>query len=349
LNWIASTDDVGVAGYKVFRNGKQISTSTTNSLDDTGLTSSTTYSYVVSAYDAAGNNSPQSTSSSAMTSSSESLDTQAPTSPTNLAATAVGSSQINLLWFPSLDNVSVVGYMIYRDNGYLKSITTTTINDTGLSESTAYCYSVAAFDAVNNASKKSAQVCATTSTSATTGVAGNIYWNRVPVPNAVARIKIGPSPYVGTTIAETVTNASGAFYLSDVPAGDYYIYAIKPVGSTEYWDWLGLPISVQANELVDVGTMHLSKIMTLIEPQNDAIVTTNPPTFSWQAVPGADSYNVYAYENGGSYPLFYISTKDTSYSPTQVIPSGQYQWSVDAYTFDCLRIAYYSAWIFTIP
>jgi parallel beta-helix repeat protein len=57
LNWTASWDAVGVTGYKIFRGGVQIGTSATNSYSDTGLTSSTAYTYTVSAYDAAGYNS----------------------------------------------------------------------------------------------------------------------------------------------------------------------------------------------------------------------------------------------------------------------------------------------------
>src|SRR3989344_2717527 len=68
LLWIASTDNVGVAGYKVFRGGVQIATVTTGtSYSNTGLSQATTYSYTVSAYDAAGNNSAQSTAASATT------------------------------------------------------------------------------------------------------------------------------------------------------------------------------------------------------------------------------------------------------------------------------------------
>jgi hypothetical protein len=60
VTWIASTDNVGVAGYKVYRNGTQLGTTTATIYSDTGLTPNTTYSYTVSAYDAAGNNSGQS-------------------------------------------------------------------------------------------------------------------------------------------------------------------------------------------------------------------------------------------------------------------------------------------------
>ena len=55
LSWTASTDGVGVAGYKIFRGGSQIATSTLTTYADTGLTASTTYTYTVKAYDAAGN------------------------------------------------------------------------------------------------------------------------------------------------------------------------------------------------------------------------------------------------------------------------------------------------------
>jgi hypothetical protein len=69
LAWTASTDAVGVTGYKIFRAGTQIGTSATNAYSDIGLAASTAYSYTVSAYDAAGNNSAQSSAASATTQS----------------------------------------------------------------------------------------------------------------------------------------------------------------------------------------------------------------------------------------------------------------------------------------
>lgn len=57
ISWANSTDNVGVTGYKVFRNGTQISTVTTNTYTDSSLISATTYTYNVSAFDAAGNSS----------------------------------------------------------------------------------------------------------------------------------------------------------------------------------------------------------------------------------------------------------------------------------------------------
>jgi chitodextrinase len=61
LSWTASTDDVGVTGYRVYRNGVLLLTlGAVTSLQNTGLSPSTTYSYTVQAIDATGNASGQS-------------------------------------------------------------------------------------------------------------------------------------------------------------------------------------------------------------------------------------------------------------------------------------------------
>ncbi len=72
LAWTPSTDNAGVTGYRVFRNGSQIATPTASNYADTGLTASTSYSYTVSAVDAAGNVSGQSSVVQATTQSGSS-------------------------------------------------------------------------------------------------------------------------------------------------------------------------------------------------------------------------------------------------------------------------------------
>jgi chitodextrinase len=59
LSWTASTDNVGVTGYEVFRNGVSVGTPTGTSLSVTGLTCATTYPMTVRARDAAGNCQPR--------------------------------------------------------------------------------------------------------------------------------------------------------------------------------------------------------------------------------------------------------------------------------------------------
>jgi chitodextrinase len=160
LSWTASTDNVGVAGYKVYRNGTQIATTATTSYSNTGLTASTTYSHTIAAYDSAGNTSAQSAPVSATTLAA--TDTTAPSVPTGLTATAASSSQTNLSWTASTDNVGVAGYRIYRGGTQIATTTGTTYSDTGLTASTTYTYTVAAYDAAGNTSAQSTAASATT-------------------------------------------------------------------------------------------------------------------------------------------------------------------------------------------
>src|SRR6266699_2221851 len=67
LTWTASTDNVGVTGYIVKRDGVQVATPSATNYADAGLSVATTYSYTVAARDAAGNVSLDSTSASATT------------------------------------------------------------------------------------------------------------------------------------------------------------------------------------------------------------------------------------------------------------------------------------------
>jgi regulation of enolase protein 1 (concanavalin A-like superfamily) len=55
LGWAASTDNVAVAGYRIYRDGSQVGTSGGTTYTDSGLTPQTSYDYAVAAYDAAGN------------------------------------------------------------------------------------------------------------------------------------------------------------------------------------------------------------------------------------------------------------------------------------------------------
>ena len=67
LTWDASTDNVGVTGYNIYRDNLLIDTSPTNAYSDTGLAIETAYQYEVSAFDAAANESARSDPDSATT------------------------------------------------------------------------------------------------------------------------------------------------------------------------------------------------------------------------------------------------------------------------------------------
>lgn len=90
-------------------------------------------------------------------------DTEAPSAPSNLAAVAIDSGQVNLSWDASTDNISVSGYDIYRDGALLTSSGTgTTFADTTVAPLTSYTYSVRARDAAGNTSDPSNDATAST-------------------------------------------------------------------------------------------------------------------------------------------------------------------------------------------
>src|SRR5213078_2873945 len=174
LAWTASTDNVGVTGYRVERcqgagcsNFAQIAAPAGTTFSDTGLTASTSYSYRVRATDAANNLSAYSSTASASTPAPP--DTTPPTAPANLTSTAASASQINLAWTASTDNVGVTGYRVERCQGagcsnfaQIAAPTGTTFSDTGLTASTSYSYRVRATDAANNLSAYSNTASAST-------------------------------------------------------------------------------------------------------------------------------------------------------------------------------------------
>jgi hypothetical protein len=88
-------------------------------------------------------------------------DTTPPTVPGNLTAFVISSSQINLSWSASTDNVEVAGYRVYRNNSQIATTQATSYSDTAVSPGTTYTYAVAAYDAAGNISNKSASVSAT--------------------------------------------------------------------------------------------------------------------------------------------------------------------------------------------
>lgn len=180
LTWNASTDNVGVTGYRVFRcegstctNFAQVGTPTGTTFTNTGLNGGTVYRFAVKAIDAAGNLSFYSTTVNVTTPAAP--DTTAPTAPSSLTATASGTTTINLSWPASTDNVGVTGYRIERCTGasctnflQIATSTGTTYSNTGLTASTSYRYRVRANDAAGNASAYSPIATATTASGADT-------------------------------------------------------------------------------------------------------------------------------------------------------------------------------------
>src|SRR5207302_673389 len=158
LAWAAATDNVGVTGYRVYRDGTLVASPSGTSVSITGLSAGTPYSFTVSALDAAGNASAQSAPLSA-TPTRRSSDL--PSTPANLAASVVSASQIDLAWAAATDNVGVTGYRVYRDGTLVASPSGTSVSMTGLTAGVPYSFTVSAPDAAGTVSAPAAALFVT--------------------------------------------------------------------------------------------------------------------------------------------------------------------------------------------
>jgi chitodextrinase len=185
LSWNASTDNIGVTGYILSRDGVLVAEGNATSFTDTGLAPATTYAYAIVARDAAGN---QSSPASASVTTGTPTDTTPPSQPAGLTGTAASGTVVNLSWSASADNVGVAGYVVTRNGTPIAAPTTTSFADSGLTPATTYSYTVAARDTAGNRSAATSVSVTTPDTlppSTPTGLTGvasgtagaNLSWN----------------------------------------------------------------------------------------------------------------------------------------------------------------------------
>lgn len=98
------------------------------------------------ATDSAGNAGTSNTVTVAIT------DKTAPTAPSNLHATSITKTGVNLAWSAATDNVGVVNYRVTRGSTTLTTTPNLAYSDSGLSAGTNYNYSVVSIDAAGNVS-----------------------------------------------------------------------------------------------------------------------------------------------------------------------------------------------------
>ena len=136
LSWAASTDNIGVLRYNLYRGtsagftpsaANRIAQPVTTLYQDIGLAAGTYY-YKLTAEDAAGNVSPLSNEVSAV-----SPDMTPPSAPATLTAVG-GAGQASLSWSPASDNVGVTRYDLYRSttSGFTPSVSNRIAQPTGL-------------------------------------------------------------------------------------------------------------------------------------------------------------------------------------------------------------------------
>ena len=152
LTWGASTDDHGVTGYIVARNGTPVATVSGTTWTDTGRTPNTAYTYSVSARDTAGQQGPATSVRLATT-----RDTAAPTAPRSFHIFRQSGRYVTFSWFRSRDNVRVVKYLVYRI-GRSTPIASTSSSSIRIYTTRGARYYIRAVDAAGNRSATSVWV-----------------------------------------------------------------------------------------------------------------------------------------------------------------------------------------------
>jgi chitodextrinase len=147
------------AGYDVYLGGKRIARTTSLSYQVASLNCSTAYTISVDSYTSSGRRSGQ-ISVSATT--GPCTDTQAPTTPSGLAATSVGATSATIGWNPSSDNVGVAGYDVYVGGHRVGTTAATGYQLSGFACGTSSAVAVDAYDAAGNHSGQTSITVTTT-------------------------------------------------------------------------------------------------------------------------------------------------------------------------------------------
>jgi hypothetical protein len=156
LAWSAATDNVGVASYRISRDGAVVATVSPSSrfFADGGRSGGATYGYTVVAIDAAGNAGPPASASATTPTPPPAADTTAPTAPSALAVQLGKGKKVALTWTPSSDDVGVSGYRVFRNGALVGTVPSTSFAD-ALTGKGGATYTVVAFDAAGNVSPAS--------------------------------------------------------------------------------------------------------------------------------------------------------------------------------------------------
>lgn len=330
LSWTASTDAIGVTGYKIYQDGVQIGTSATNSLSVTGLTAATNYSFTVSAYDSAANNSAISSSLAVTTLSATTPDTIAPSVPTNLTSAAITPTTFTLSWTASTDDVAVTGYKIFQDNVQIGTSTTTAYSVTGLTTATTYSFTVTAYDAAaNNSSLSNALSVSSTSTPDTTApsipidlVSASITTTTFTLTWTASSDAVGVTGYkIFQNDTQIGTSTSTTFAVTALIASTTYSFTVSAYDAAGNESAKSTALSVTTSASLDTIAPTVPTGLA------SSAITKTTFTLSWTSstdAVGVTSYNIY---NGGGLAG---TSSTTSFDVIGLIAATTYSFTVSA-------------------
>jgi chitodextrinase len=302
LSWGASTDDVGVVGYRVIRNGAALpGTVSGTTFTDAGLPAGT-YSYTVVAMDSAGNVSSASNSATVTVAAAEQspADTTPPTVPTDFTLALRGTNNTELAWSVSTDDTAVAGYKIIRNGTVLQA---TYLNpfygDTSLAPGT-YTYAVAAVDTTGNQSGWTQSLSVTvqpppendtTAPTVPTSPHADVVGTTISLGWGMSFDDVGVAGYRITRNGSVLTSTTSAGHLDSGLAAGSYTYtvaALDAAGNTSA-ESTSVTAVIQADEGLYFITPAAMPDARVGEPYLGYIVSSDPAgpsTFKFKLVSG---------------------------------------------------------------
>ncbi len=238
LKWGGSSDNVAIEGYRVYRgpSGGSLSliatTDAVTSFSAKNLRSGFSYTFGVTAIDAANNESPMRT---VAVKTSASSDTTAPTAPSSgsVSPKAFSSTRIDIIWGASTSS-DVAYYLVYRGGtvvGTVESPNSQHFSDNGLTASTSYSYTIQAVDSAGNRSALTTPKTVKTTGVGTVLIARGPYLSNVTGTSAVVSwwtniATTGVVTIAGQSITDTVSQQHHAVTVNGLTAGTTYPYTV---------------------------------------------------------------------------------------------------------------------------
>ncbi|HHB1427532.1 TPA: glycosyl hydrolase family 18 protein [Serratia odorifera] len=140
LSWQASTDNVSVSGYQIYRDGDKYGSSTGPQWTDPSAQPNVEYRYSVKAVDAAGNSSDASNEVKAKIEQSAQVK---PDAPSGLSLISATKNSLNIKWMP-VTNAAIARYHVWRNGVAVATVSDNAFRDSGLAADKTYTYRIMA-------------------------------------------------------------------------------------------------------------------------------------------------------------------------------------------------------------
>ncbi|MEV0809078.1 DNRLRE domain-containing protein [Micromonospora sp. NPDC050200] len=324
LDWTGATDNYGVTGYRVYRDGTAVAdlAATAASWTDTSVAGATRYEYTVDAVDAAGNRSAK---APPVTVTTLGPDTTPPAAPGGLVATGAPDA-VTLTWSPATDNVGVTEYAVLRDHVVVATVTATTYADSAVPANESHTWSVRAFDAASNASAESDVVSAVRDTLPPSAPL-NLRVTSV-APGAVGLAWDASTDNVGVVQYRVLRDGS---LLAETSSGETFVdYGVGSTGTSHTYLVTAVDFAGNISESSNPVTVTTADSSPPTVPTNLQASATEPNQVELSWGPATDDVAVAGYtvyRNGTALG----TTAGTTFADTTALSETSYTYTVSAF------------------